>query len=120
MPRVTKPTLNNIEHETILSYITKHMEWSRETFGDNEGEVGQHTEGLLKHIESEVQEIRKSPSDLMEYVDILILVFDAMWRRGFTPREIVAAIIEKQNINKLREYPKITSASEPTEHVRDE
>jgi hypothetical protein len=121
----TQPSLYQIEHETLREYIHEHIEWSRATF-----EGGTHFEGLMKHIEKEVneardayynaaQEIVLAKEILVELVDIVILSIDAMWRLGFTPEQIARALIEKQNINKGRRYPKITDESQPTEHLRD-
>lgn len=113
--RKTQPSLYQIEQMTIREYVMEHKIWSHETFGE-----GNHTEGLLQHIEKEVKEIRKLPSDLLEWMDIIILAFDGAWREGYTPEQIVSALIEKQNINKQREWPKITDPSQPTEHFRKE
>lgn len=111
------PGLYQVEQETLRQYIVEHMQWSRETFGE-----GAHTEGLLRHIEKEVQEVRSEElavHRMRELVDIIILTLDAMWREGFTAEEIVSALIEKQNINKKRKYPKITDPDQPTEHLRE-
>jgi len=113
--RVTKPTVTQIMSTTLRNYIEEHWIWSQETFGP-----GEHMEGLLKHIEKECNEVRKMPHDIMEGVDIVILAIDLMCRMGYSSDEIAAAIIEKQNINRLREYPKITDPDQPTEHVREE
>jgi hypothetical protein len=115
---MTPPVLYQIEHETLRQYIVEHIQWSREVFGE-----GNHTEGLLKHIEKEIQEVRSEDLPVhrcRELVDIIILALDAMWREGFTAEEIVSALIEKQNINKGRKYPKITDPGQPTEHLREE
>lgn len=130
-----------VEGTTLVMYIIAHMNWSRETFGE-----GHHFDGLMKHIIKEVQEARSSYADVKGYtgdmtkstnervnlvsiaknevlyklVDIIILALDAMWRLGFNQFEIVEALIEKQNINKKRRYPKITDPSQPTEHIREE
>ena len=112
----TAPTVYQVEHQTIKQYLVEHKAWSLETFGEST-----HTEGLLKHIEKEVAEAREANFHiLMELVDIVILSVDAMWRLGFSPEQITSALIEKQNINKKRRYPKITDPDQPTEHFREE
>ena len=122
----TAPTVYQVEHQTIKQYLVEHKAWSLETFGEST-----HTEGLLKHIEKEVAEAREANFHigiadgageklLMELVDIVILSVDAMWRLGFSPEQIASALIEKQNINKKRRYPKITDPDQPTEHFREE
>lgn len=123
--RPTEPTLYQIEQETIQQYIRDHVIWSTGTFGGEE-----HTEGLLKYIEKEVNEVREAyynvtqeaaivETVMMEAIDIIILALDLVWRLGFTPEQITSALIEKQNINKLRAYPKITNPDQPTEHIRE-
>ena len=111
----TQPSLYQVKMMTIKEYIQEHQEWSLKTFGE-----GNHTEGLLKHIEKEVEEVRRFPHNLLEWMDIIILAFDGAGREGYTPEQIASALIEKQNINRGREWPKITDASQPTEHVRKE
>lgn len=118
-------SFTEIESETLRGYIQKHIEWSRETFGE-----GHHLEGLLKHIEKECNEVRGAYYDAtqervttkevaMELVDIIILSVDALWRLDLSPELITAYLMEKQRINKGREYPKITDPNQPTEHVRE-
>jgi predicted house-cleaning noncanonical NTP pyrophosphatase (MazG superfamily) len=113
-----KPSASEILSKTIFQYIREHREWSMNTFGPND-----HLEGLLKHIQEEIQEIREAKSrqeQLMEIIDIIILSIDAAWRIGFPPDEIVSVLIEKQNINRTRKYPRITDESQPTRHIKSE
>lgn len=122
--KTTMPDLYQLEKETMLEYVREHVKWSEETFGK-----GERTEGLLKHIEKEIQEAREADFYIgiapeagdclkMELVDIIILALDATWRLGFTPEQIISALIEKQNINKAREWPQETRPNQPTEHIR--
>lgn len=112
----TMPTVYQIQHETILEYIRTHVEWSDRTFG-----VGDHTEGLLKHIQKEIEEVREiSPYSITEWVDIIILAIDGAHRQGYSPMQIASMLIEKQNINANRKYPKITNPDEPTEHIQED
>ena len=101
------------EREMILEYLQRHKSWSLSTFGE-----GQRTEGLCKHIAKELEEIRQSPNDLMEWVDVIILAFDGAWRAGYSPSQIVIALVEKQAINFERKW-KLTDADEPVEHEHD-
>jgi len=101
---------------TIAEYAEQHKKWSYETFGE-----GAHTEGLCKHIEKEVNEIRTATSAgeaLYELADIIILAIDGMLRLGYSPTNIEVALLHKQRVNAKRKYPKITDENEPTEHVR--
>jgi hypothetical protein len=115
LTRKTQPSLYQVEQMTIREYVVEHKAWSEETFGK-----GEHTEGLLKHITKKVEEVRKCPSDAMEWIDIIILAFDGVLRVGFTAEQVVSALIEKQNINRSRAYPKITDPSQPTEHLQQD
>jgi hypothetical protein len=97
----------------IVSYIFRQREWSERTFGE-----GRRTLGVTRHIERELAEIRADPSDLMEWVDVVILAMDGAWRAGYTPTQIMEAMEEKQATNFAREWPAPGPEDEPTEHVR--
>jgi hypothetical protein len=98
----------DIEH-----YIEAQREWSLETFGE-----GQRTEGICKHIEKELQEIRENPTDVTEWVDVVILALDGAWRAGFDPLEIEEALQKKQEKNFARQWPALPSEDQPSEHIR--
>ena len=117
----------NFEETTLGEYIQMHIEWSGKTFGE-----GSHTEGLLKHIEKEVAEVREAyyqgtteqisqqqfnQEAAKEFVDIIILSIDAMWRQGLSADQIAHLLCTKQQINFERVYPAITNQDEPTEHI---
>lgn len=97
----------------LREYLQRHKNWSLSTFGS-----GRRTEGLCKHITKELHEIRKEPNDLMEWIDVIILAFDGAWRAGYTPTQIINALVQKQAINFQRQWNH-ASDSEPTEHVRE-
>lgn len=97
----------------LQSYIGAQRHWSARTFG-----LGARSEGICKHIEKELCEIRSAPEDLMEWVDVIILALDGAWRAGYAPSQIVAALQMKQEINQGREWPAPGPEDEPTEHVR--
>jgi hypothetical protein len=102
-------------YSTIDSYITNHKAWSVAAFGE-----GDRTAGLLKHIAKELEEVAKEPTDVMEWVDIIILAIDGAWRAtGLDPAEIAAALQQKQAINKARRWP-VPVDGQPTEHIREE
>ena len=90
--------------------------WSRSVFGTDE-ERG--PEGPLKHLAKEVQETLANPADIMEYADLLFLVFDSARRAGFTYCELRAAVDRKLEINKSRKWGK-ASATEAVEHIRED
>lgn len=97
----------------FYKYVVDHMKWSMDTFG-----IGQRTEGLLKHISKEMEEVRESPNDLTEWIDIIILALDGAWRAGYSPLQICMALVQKQQANMLRKWPAQTSEDQPTEHIK--
>jgi hypothetical protein len=58
------------------------------------------------------------PNDIMEYADMVFLVFDATRRAGFAYEELVTAIHEKLLINRARKWGK-PNGTEAIEHIRD-
>ena len=82
---------------THLAYVCQSSE---KTFGP-----GQRTKRLINDIISELLEIERGPSDLMEWLDIVILGFDGALRSGHTPAEIVNELVLKQLISESRVWP---------------
>lgn len=99
---------------SLQKLLEDQIEWSMKTFGP-----AYRTEGILRHIEKELQEIRENPDDLSEYIDVIILAMDAFWRRGGMPDELEEAIARKQEINRGRTY-NVAAEDEPSEHVMEE
>ena len=97
----------------IIKFLRNQIEWSRSVFGS-----GRRTEGILKHIAKEIEEVRKEPDDLMEWIDIATLALDGAWRAGHNPEAIAAALQEKLEINKARKWNVPDSENEAVEHVR--
>lgn len=98
----------------ICEYVNQHRFWSVRTFG-----TGMRTNGLIKHIKKELDEIAEDPSDLREWVDVIILGFDGAWRAGYTPEQISEELVRKQEENALRDWPSGMSEDEPIEHLRE-
>mgnify|MGYP001580822508 CR=1 FL=1 len=98
----------------IESYIHLQREWSERTFGH-----GVWTNGITRHIEKELAEIRAAPHDLVEWVDVVILALDGAWRAGYTPEEIEKALLRKQSVNFKRKWPLPGPEDEPIEHIQD-
>jgi hypothetical protein len=96
----------------LIKYIQRQKEWSIKTFGE-----GKRTMGLCEHIKSELEEIKRTPDDVMEWVDILILGLDGAWRTEATPEQIVKTLIRKQEINFARKWPDPSSEDKPNFHV---
>ena len=97
----------------LVTYIQDQQVWSAGTFGP-----GPRTEGICRHIEKELAEIRADPKDLMEFIDVLILAIDGAWRAGYFADEIVDALCRKQLKNFSRTWPTPGPQDEPIEHVR--
>lgn len=99
----------------LVSHLERQREFSRKTFGP-----GARTQGVLDHIRKELTEIEANPSDIMEWVDVIILAFDGAWRAGWEPEAIVAAIVAKQAKNEMRTWPdwRTAPADKAIEHDR--
>lgn len=81
-------------------HIERQAAFSDRTFGP-----GTRTAGVLDHIAKELDEIRKAPTDLSEWADVIILAFDGAWRTGAAPQDIIDAIVAKQEKNESRDWP---------------
>lgn len=99
--------------EDFIRYLSSQREWSRETFGE-----GLQTGRLCGHIREELLEIEESPSDVVEWVDVLILALDGAWRTGNSPGQIINAMIEKQKINRERKW-EVASPDNPVHHIKE-
>ena len=87
-------------------HLAHQREWSLATFGP-----GTRLHGVLDHITKELDEIRADPTDVGEWVDVIILAFDGAWRAGWEPQEILDAIKAKQARNEARTWPDWRTAS---------
>ena len=97
------------------SHLQTQREWSGITFGP-----GPRTKGLVDHIRKELAEIEADPSDISEWIDVVILGLDGAWRAGYTPKQIIAALQEKQAKNMARKWPdwRTMSPDKAIEHDR--
>ena len=84
----------------LALYIAKQQEWSVRTFGP-----GRRLGGILSHIRKELKEIKASPSDLAEWIDVVILALDGAWRAGYTPLGITQQLKRTQKHNIERRWP---------------
>lgn len=89
------------------AHLERQRAWSATTFGP-----GRRTAGVLDHIRKELLEIEADPTDVVEWVDVIILAFDGAWRAGWEPQEIIDAIIAKQTRNEARGWPDWRTMSE--------
>jgi len=99
------------------AHLALQREWSESTFGPDP-----RVNGIVSHIRKELDEILADPTDLYEWIDVAILALDGAWRAGYSPKEIIAALVAKQQKNLLRKWPDWRTAPPDTviEHVRDE
>lgn len=99
----------------LLKHLERQRDWSIKTFGPGERNVG-----ILDHIRKELIEIEDNPSDISEWIDVVILALDGAWRAGWEPWHIVAALISKQEKNEKRQWPDWRTAEpgKAIEHVR--
>jgi hypothetical protein len=94
------------------AYLEVQIKWSEIVFGK-----GMRTEGILKHIALESDEVREEPNELEEWVDIIILALDGAWRSGATPDEIILKMFYKQQKNLRRKWHVPESENKPVKHI---
>lgn len=120
----------------LIAHLTRQGAFGRATFGP-----GHRTEGVLKHIESEIEEVRRAAADgdldelVKEWTDIAILGLDGLIRavrareeafnaqrmlslaRPYITHDEVARIavdniVGKQAKNEMRDWPDWRGKSE--------
>jgi hypothetical protein len=84
----------------MLVHLARQRAWSEKTFGP-----GARTKGVVDHIRKELTEIEADPTDLTEWIDVVILALDGAWRAGGSPEQIIATIAAKQAKNEKRVWP---------------
>jgi hypothetical protein len=99
----------------LLAHLRRQRAWSEKTFGP-----GARTAGVTAHIRKELAEIEAAPSDLGEWIDVVILALDGAWRSGASPEAIIEALVAKQTKNEARTWPDWRTMPEdaPIEHDR--
>ena len=99
------------------AHFERQRKWSAETFGP-----GARTLGVLDHIRKELHEIEADPTDLNEWVDVMILAADGALRAGAEPQDIIDTWKAKQAINEARTWPDWRTMREDRaiEHIRTE
>lgn len=84
----------------MVAHLERQRAFSLKTFGP-----GTRSAGVVDHIRKELREIEADPTDVEEWIDVIILAFDGAWRAGFEPAQIVKAIVAKQTKNEKRRWP---------------
>ena len=95
-------------------HIDHQREWSTKTFGPG------LRLGVIDHLRKELDEVAEDPTDLSEWVDVIILGFDGAWRAGHEPQAIIDAIKAKQARNEARTWPdwRTADSDKAIEHDR--
>jgi hypothetical protein len=99
----------------LFAQLIRQRAWSERTFGP-----GLRSQGILDHIGKELTEIAAAPTDLREWIDVVLLALDGAWRTGATTAEIIATLAEKQAENEARDWPdwRTSDPSKAIEHIR--
>jgi len=84
----------------LIDHLERQRAFSERTFGP-----GQRTKGVIDHIRKELTEIEADPTDIKEWVDVILLALDGAWRAGWEPAAIADAIAAKQAKNEARTWP---------------
>ena len=104
-----------VEVFDMAAHLQRQRDWSGKTFGP-----GPRTAGVVDHIRKELREIEADPSDITEWIDVVILALDGAWRAGYQPQEIIDAMVAKQTRNEGRNWPdwRTMSPDKAIEHDR--
>lgn len=99
------------ESVSLEQFLEDKYRWSVATFG-----AGTRTVGILKHLREELDEIQEEPTDLREWIDVILLAFDGAMRQGFSAQAVVRAMRVKQAENEMRTW-NVPDDDEPCHHV---
>jgi hypothetical protein len=102
----------------LYDFLIKHRKWTRAAFGP-----GKRTEGVINHLKKELKEIRNNPSDLEEWIDLILIAFDGAKRQGHSTYKIIQTMQYKFFINsQKRAWPDWRNLkdqqSEVIEHIK--
>jgi hypothetical protein len=84
----------------LLAFIQRQKEFSLKAFGPAGRAVG-----ILNHVKKEIEEIEQDPEDAIEWVDVILLSLDRLWRMGYEPSEIAELLQAKLMKNENRTWP---------------
>jgi hypothetical protein len=84
----------------LIAHLRRQRAFSECTFGP-----GSRLAGVLDHLRKELREVEAKPTDISEWIDLVLLAFDGAWRQGFTPEQIATALAAKQARNEARTWP---------------
>lgn len=100
----------------LIQHLERQMRFSQKIFGP-----GARVNGVLDHMRKELDEVKREPSSLEEWIDLVILALDGAWRAGFSPEEICKGLVDKQTKNENRQWPDWRELDGETaiEHIRE-
>lgn len=112
----TQSAPDTAEGFNFYQHLKRQREWSGTTFGP-----GARTKGVVDHIRKELGEIEADPTDITEWIDVVILALDGAWRAGAWPDQIIATLVAKQTKNEARVWPDWRTAdpNKAIEHVKE-
>lgn len=101
----------------LVEHLKRQKAWSEKAFGP--AEIVDRTNGVLDHMEKEIEEARENPTDTEEWIDLAMLAFDGAWRNGATPKEIAEVLQKKLKKNENRDWPDWRNAdpNKAIEHI---
>jgi len=111
-PKDGRPLTSSPAAQSLADLRQAHAEWSQETFGD----VG--PVGPAKHLSKEALEVASNPTDLGEYADCQMLLWDMQRRAKISDEDLADAITVKLAINKSRTWPAPLDG-EAREHINE-
>lgn len=90
----------NTNRFDLVAHMHRQIEFSIRAFGP-----GDRVQGLVNHIRKELIEIEADPSDLEEWIDVVLLGLDGAWRAGNSPEQVAKALNAKLTKNEQRTWP---------------
>jgi hypothetical protein len=87
----------------MIVRMERQFDFSAKTFGPPL--FGSSVYGVIDHIRKELVEIEAQPTDLEEWIDVVMLALDGAWRAGHSPEAILAQWDAKQAKNEGRSWP---------------
>lgn len=99
----------------LKDYLKRQQDWFEQVFGP-----GVRDAGLIAHIQGELEEIKKAPGDLEEWIDVIVLGFEGALRNANSVDDVVECLRMKQDKNINRTWPdwKTMDIDKPIEHVK--
>lgn len=83
----------------LIDLLRKQQEFSQQVYGPHP------TRNVMVCIKMELQRVIDNPDDVLQWADVLLMVFDGAMHRGFTPEEIAAAMEKSLNSQLHRPVP---------------